>query len=143
MARGKVIKPGEEKEILEQFPTVDDEKLRLSLVAMSDKYNEKARRVIKSTYDDPEIASIYRGKRNAASLLYKKNPANRRKIVEFPNQVVYDFVDTVLSDLYGPDWLNDRKALKHQLVRPWWVVKDIDKSPNTSVFIDFNDDSDN
>lgn len=106
----------------EQFVAVDDEKLRTTLVAMADRYDEQIRDLIYRTYQDDELARIYRAIR--ASGVYQKGGKSKvhRKIVEFPNAYIYDFVDATLSALYGPDWFYNNKALKHDLVRPWWVV---------------------
>lgn len=111
--------------LADQFPVVDDQKLRMSLIALADRLNEKAREIIYRTYNDPEIASTYRGIRNLH--LYDRGSKSKvhRKIIEFPNMYVDMFVDTVLASLYGKDWLKNKKALRHELVRPWWTVNKI------------------
>lgn len=48
--------------------------------------------------------------------------ARQRKIVEFPNRYVFDFCDTVMGTLYGPNWLSNDRALKHELIRHCWMV---------------------
>lgn len=112
----KPVKPSE------QFVAVNDEKLRMSLIAISDKIDNKAREIIYRTYNDPEIAAIYRGIRNLGLYQHGGKTKVHRKIIEFPNMYVDMFVDTVLTAIYGKDWLKNRKALRHELVRPWWVV---------------------
>lgn len=107
---------------LEQFAVVDDQKLRMTLIAIADKVDQRAREIIYRTYNDPEIASIYRGIRNLGIYQHGGKSKVHRKIIEFPNMYVDMFVDTVLTAIYGKDWLNNKKALRHELVRPWWVV---------------------
>lgn len=110
-----------------QFSIFDDNKLRMALISLSDKYDEKVRQIIYRSYNDPVIDSLYRQIR--ASGVYERgnnNTAFRRKIVEFPNKYVYDFCDAVMGSLYGSDWLNNNEALKHELVRHWWVVNKLD-----------------
>lgn len=98
----------------------DEEKLSQTLGLMSDEINAKVRATIMKTYEDIELQQIYQDLRKYNT--YKKNPAHRREIVKFPNAHVYDFVDSVLSKIYGPNWLENKKALKHSLVRPWLTV---------------------
>lgn len=113
----KPLKPSD------QFPVVNDMKLRISLIALADKLNEKAREIIYRTYNDPEIASIYRGIRSLGLYQHGGKTKVHRKIIEFPNGYVDMFVDTVMTQLYGPGWLKNKRALRHELVRPWWTVK--------------------
>lgn len=105
----------------EQYIAVDDMKLRMTITALTDRYTEQVREFIYKCYQDDELASIYRMWRNTGK--FAKGNKFRRKLVEFPNPWVYDFVDTVLTGLYGKDWLSNHKALKHDLVRPFWVVE--------------------
>jgi uncharacterized protein YutD len=107
----------------EQYYMVDDLKLRMTLATLADKYSEQVRRHIYITYNDARILTMFN--RIRASGLYQKGSkrgARHRKIVEFPNGYVYDFVDTVMRELYGRDWMKNNKALNHELVKPWWVV---------------------
>lgn len=105
-----------------QFQVFDDEKLRMSLVALADTFSEKVRRIIYRTYTDQKIQSIYAGLRNSGDFDAGGKSKVHREIVRFPNGYVYDFCDTVLTQLYGPDWLQNHRALKHDLVRPWWII---------------------
>lgn len=120
MARGSSTSKRSRPE--EQFIAVDDLRLQMALATIADKYSNHARLIIYHTYNDLDIAASYRAIR--ASGVYQKGSKSKthRKIIEFPNAVVYDFVNAVLSSLYGSQWLSNRKALKHELVRPWWVV---------------------
>lgn len=106
----------------EQFSAVDDLKLQMTLVAISDKFSQSVRELIYHTYQDDRLASIYRQIRNTGAFEKGSKSKTRRKIIEFPNPFVFDFVDTVLSTMYGKDWMDNNNALKHDLVRPWWVV---------------------
>lgn len=114
---GDILKPQE------QFAAVNDLKLQMTLSALADRFNQKVRMIIYKTYQDDQVASIYRQIRNSG--IYQHGSASKvhRKIIEFPNQYVYDFVDTVMSTMYGDEWMENDRALKHELVRPWWVVE--------------------
>lgn len=107
----------------EQFAAVNDERLQLTIAAIADKYDEAIRAFIYKTYQDNELAAIYRAIR--ASGIYQKGSKSKvhRKILEFPNVQVADFCDTVMTNLYGEDWLADRRALRHELIKPWHVVE--------------------
>lgn len=107
----------------DQFYAVSDEKLRLTLGVIADKYDEATRELIYRTYQDDHLAMVYR--RIRASGVYDKGGKFNKKIIEFPNVHVLNFCETVLSAMYGPDWLNDHRAVRHELVRPWWVVSKI------------------
>jgi hypothetical protein len=110
----------------EQFHDVfDDFKLKTSLIGLADKYTKEIQDFIYKTYTDPHINSIYRGIRNSSVFEKGSKSKVHRKIVQFPNAYVFDFVDTVMKALYDEDWLYNNKALKHELVRPWWVVNKI------------------
>lgn len=106
----------------EQYEFVNDLTLRLALAGIADRYNSKIKKVIYKAYNDPVLLDLYRRWRNSG--IYEKGGASKvhRKIIEFPNDFVYDFVDTVLSSKYGKDWITNNKALNDDLVRPWWVV---------------------
>ena len=113
-----------EKINLDDFPYVDDLKVRTTLIGMADKYDAHARAMILKTYNDPILASTYKGIRDSGIYQHGgKGGARHRKIVEFPNFYVYEFVDTVMKAIYGYDWLKNNKALRHELVKPWHVVK--------------------
>lgn len=107
----------------EQFAAVNDLKLQMTLSALADRIDAKKRMIIHKTYQDDHIASIYRQIRNSGIYQNGSQSKVHRKIIEFPNQTVYDFVDTVMSAMYGDSWMENNIALKHDLVRPWWVVE--------------------
>ena len=121
MARGNLqIKPKSE-----QFFVVNDLKLRMSLMGMADKYSEQIRDIIKKTYDDITLMRLYSTIRTSGAFQHGGRSKVHREIVRFPNGYVFDFVDTVMNSLYGDDWMSNPRALKHELVRPWWVVNKI------------------
>lgn len=109
----------------EQFLGVSDMKLRMTLITMADRFDEQVRDHIYAIYRNPVIAQEYRSIINSG--IYEKGGKSKvhKKIIEFPDGYVYDFVDTTMRALYGSDWLKNPKALKHELVKPWWVVAKI------------------
>ena len=102
-----------------------DEKIRTSLVAMTDRINEEARDKILLTYNDKELQKGYQKIRDSGIYQKAHGKAHHRKIVEFPNPETFEFVDTIMNAKYGDDWLYDNRALRSELVRPWWVVKSL------------------
>lgn len=106
----------------EQFQDLGNMKLRMSLVLMADRLSEAVRDHIFATYNNPVLHSSYNQIRNSG--IYQKGGKSKvhRKILEFPDAYVFDFVDITMRALYGPEWLKNRRALNHELVRPWWVV---------------------
>lgn len=102
-----------------------NEKMRLSLAAMADKIDEKARDKILLTYNDRKLLKAYENIRNSG--IYQKGggKAHHRKMLEFPNPETFEFVNRTLTALYGENWIQDNKALRHPLVKPWWVIKSI------------------
>lgn len=109
----------------EQFVVVDDLRLRLSLASLADRYSEAIREFVYRCYQDDELHSLYRAIRASGDFQHGGKSKIHRKVVEFPNGYVYDFVDTVLRQLYGKDWIKDPRALRHELVRPWHVVANL------------------
>lgn len=109
----------------ELFPIVSDDKLRMSLIALTNRYSEQTRSLIWQTYQDINLMLLYKKIRTSGVYQHGSKDKVRRKIVEFPHAHVYDFINTVLSEIYGKDWLSNNKALRHELVRPWWVVEQL------------------
>jgi len=122
MSKGRV---GANIHRADQFHVVNDEKLRLTLLGMADKYDEQVRDIIKKTYDDPQLNSLYRAMRASGIFDHGGKSKVHREIIRFPNAYVYDFVDTVMTALYGKEWMSDIRALKHELVKVWWIVRKI------------------
>jgi len=121
--RIKQIKKAQEINPLKGLEFVNDEKLKMSLIALSSKYNDQIRAYIYKVYNDIELMRTYKAIRDSNEFEHGGKSKVHRKVVEFPNGFVFDFVDTVLTPLYGSDWLQNKKALRHELIRPWWVVK--------------------
>jgi hypothetical protein len=109
----------------QQYTAVNDLRLRGILTAMADRYSDHVRALIYSCYQDDELMGIYRAIRASGDFEKGGKSKVRRKILEFPNAYVYDFVDTTMTALYGPEWAKKRQALAHELVKPWWVVSKI------------------
>lgn len=90
---------------------------------MLDKYDEGARNLIIATYNDKDLLQKYIDIRRSGVFQKGGKSKVHRKLIEFPNPTVFDFADTVLSKLYGEEWMYDNRALKHDLCKPWWVVE--------------------
>lgn len=103
----------------------DESKLKITLDALADKYNEKIRRTILRTYQDTSLHMLYEGIRSSGDFEMGGKSKVHREIIRFPSTDVYEFLNTVMGALYGPDWLDDKKALNHELVKPWWIVRKI------------------
>lgn len=110
----------------DSFPEVDDDKLRLSLFALSDKINEDARNEILSYYNDPFLLREYQAIRDSGVFDSGDASKSMRQTVMYPSITVRDFIHTVMKELYGDDWLKNmtkyHKALRHELLRPWVTV---------------------
>lgn len=125
MALGKLKTSQKKLRPEEQFAAVNDLQLQMTLAAIADAFEENVRALIYKTYMDDEIHAIYRAIRN--SNVYQKGGASKvhRKIIEFPNVWVMEFCDTVMTTMYGEDWLKNPAARNHELVKPWHVVAKI------------------
>lgn len=108
--------------IIDTKTIFNQQKFDMTLMALSDVYNWKVRELIKRTYESDEIHANYRGIRISGVYDKGSKDKSRRKIIAFPNAYVHDFLERVMGSLYGPDWLQNKKALNHELVRPWHVV---------------------
>lgn len=100
----------------------NDEKFRLTLSALADKLDERSRKIIQRVYNDRKILSYYQGLRNSEVFEHGSKSKVHREVARFPSPLIYDFVDKTLTALYGKDWLYSKKAMHHELVRPWWVI---------------------
>lgn len=120
---GKILKPNEKPQ--DEFSFITDEKIRKTFILMLGKFNEKEKEVIRRTYGDRKLLQKYEDIRNSGVFQHPVGQAARRKLLEFPNHETWRFADTVMTQLYGDDWLYDNRALRHELVRPFLVVKKI------------------
>jgi len=122
---GKFVKS--RKDILhqsDQFHTIKDDKLRSYFIAFADQMNEQVRNEIVATYNDPELASAYRGWRNFNDLHGRgfTLKGTMQEIVRIPAGQVYEFLRAYFEPEYGEKWLQNKKVLRHELIRPFWVV---------------------
>jgi hypothetical protein len=91
---------------------------------LMDRYDTGTQLFIEGCYDNQEIQSDYRAMRATASLNQKSNL--HREILRFPNQIVYQFLDTLFKDKYGDKWLTDKTVLAkvirdEELIKPWVI----------------------
>jgi len=126
MATGR-FNTSQKLDIADQFHVVSDEHLRLHLIKMADYLDEAARVKVFNTYNDPELSSIYRGMRTFNDLNEKgfTDKKTMREIVRIPAGEVYEFLRAFFEPTYGQKWLRNKKVLKHELLRPWWIVSKI------------------
>jgi hypothetical protein len=118
---------GKKLDPADQFHVIQDEQLRAAFIGMADVVDEQARKEIVATYSDPKLASAFRAWRNYNDLNKKgfTDKGNMREIVRIPAGHVYEFLKAYFTPLYGEKWIQNIKALKHPLVRPWWLVSHI------------------
>jgi hypothetical protein len=111
----------------DQFYTISDKVLRGYLVQLADQIEEQHRQEIWATYNDPELASIYRGMRVYNDLNEKGFTKQKtlREVVRLPAGPIYHFLRSIFQPIYGYDWLKNKKVLNHELVKPFWIVSKI------------------
>jgi hypothetical protein len=114
----------------EQFPLVNDLELKKHLIRMSDFFDNKIKGFVYSCYTDPELLGTYKAirDRNYIESKLKQKSSSGREVVRYPNQYVYDFINTVIGNKYGENWRADKsKYLKivksEELFWPWLVVE--------------------
>lgn len=103
-----------------------DEKTNRLLNNIADRYEESYRQHLLALYSNRRLLEYYQSRRaddphSTRGTKYKSG-VFARKIVEIPDQICFDFLNSFLAPMYGPQWYRNRKALLHELVRPWWVV---------------------
>jgi hypothetical protein len=111
----------------DQYHAIEDEKLRQYFIAYSDILEESARDEIVATYNDPYLAADFRAWRTFNDLKSKGFTKDKtmREVVRIPAGRVYEFLTAVFEPFYGKRWIQNKKALRHELVRPWWLVSKI------------------
>lgn len=128
MASGKIIRsPKDRLHPADQFYTVSDPQLRGYMIAFANQIDFQARREVLAYYNDQKLASAYRAWRSYNDL-HKKgftDDKSLREIVRIPAGAVYEFLCAYFEPMYGKKWLQNKKALRHELVRPWWIVSKI------------------
>jgi hypothetical protein len=110
------------QKLLDQYPVVDDEKLRLSLISLADQWNDYTRSIIYETYNDPELMTLYRNARDTGAFQKGWKDKSHRETLRFPNPEVYMYCKAVFEPLYGPTWAANEKVWRHELVRPWMLI---------------------
>jgi hypothetical protein len=118
------------KEILhqaDQFHVIKDEKLRGYFISLANQIDDDARNEIISIYNDLELANAFRAWRNFNDIHGKGFTKNRsmQEIVRIPAGHVYEFLKAFFMPYYGENWLKNKKCLRHELIRPWWLVSKI------------------
>ena len=111
-------------DISDQFYTISDKALRNYLIKFADTIDEQHRQEIWATYNDPELASLYRAMRIYNDLGDKgfTKKKTMREVIRLPAGPIYYFLKAIFEPIYGFKWLENRKVLNHQLVKPFWVV---------------------
>lgn len=107
----------------EQFPFVNDNKLRATLAVIADKFSGDVRNHILQVYSDSELLGMYHYIREAGIYETGGKSKTHRKIMVIPDGFIYNFLEAVMVPMYGKDWKSNRKALQHDLVKPWLTVK--------------------
>lgn len=107
----------------DQFYVVNDEKLRISLMSMADKWNDFARSMIYESYNDMELLNIYKAARNSGAYQKGWKDKSQREVVRFPNGYVFNFCKAIFEPQYGKKWILNQKVLRHELVRPWLLIE--------------------
>jgi hypothetical protein len=120
MPRGKILTGKEDK--IDDFRLVDDFKLRLTLSAIADQISEQERMFVYEYYSSPQVIKLYSDIRKSGIYQSGSKDKSRRKILDLPPKIM-DFLDVVMGNLYGQDWLSNRRALNHELVRPFLLVE--------------------
>lgn len=113
--------------LADQFHVVKDEQLRAAFIGLANVIDEQARNEIVATYNDPNLASAFRAWRNYNDLNKKgfTDKGNMQEVVRIPAGHVYEFLKAYFTPLYGENWLQNKKCLKHHLIRPFWMVSKI------------------
>lgn len=114
--------PQKRRNPLDDFPVIDDDKLRVSLSLQADKWNEFARAMIYQTYNDNELLLLYKAMRDAGQFQTGGKSKVRREVLRFPNGYVYNFCRAVFEPEYGRDWPINPKVWRHELIRPWLLI---------------------
>lgn len=104
-----------------------DTQLQKTLIEYADGLEDWYRNAIWNTYFDPEVLADIKEARVANSLTDNGMTKGKtmREIVRIPSGPVYQFLKDLFEPIYGPKWLSEKKVLRHELVRPFWVVDKI------------------
>lgn len=120
MAKNTLDKP-------DQFYQItSDEALQKALISLADGMDEEIRTEVWNLYHDDKLHEAYRSWRKFNSL--NKNGMTdkgyQREVIRLHPRI-YQFLQDIFEPHYGPKWLQNKKVLRHELVRPWWLVERI------------------
>lgn len=128
MANGRIIHSKKDQlDYADQFHTITDEKLRAHFIGLADQITEEQRQEVIDTYGDMELASAFRSFRTFNKLNSNGFTKGKgfREVYRIPAGAVYEFLKAVFEPFYGPLWMRNKKVLRHELVKPWWIVPKI------------------
>lgn len=108
------------------YHVASSEAMQKAFIKIADDLDDERRTQILAIYNDDKLASAYRAMRNFNSL--NKNgmtdERNMREVVRL-HPIIYKFLQDIFEPHYGEKWLQNKKVLRHELVRPWWIVPKI------------------
>lgn len=111
----------------DQYANVtSDEALQKAFIALADKIDEERRQEIWDLYNDESLHEAYKTWRNYNAINdngMSKDRTQREVIRLHPK--IYQFLQDIFYPHYGPKWLQNKKVLRHELCRPWWLVERI------------------
>lgn len=106
-----------------------DSQVRTAINLMVNKIDERTKKYLLRCYSDPELLGIYQAMREQDKIDRRmRKAATQRKVVSFPNQIVYNFLDDLFRHKYGDNWLLDTPTLmkimrNEDLIKPWIISK--------------------
>lgn len=106
----------------ETLPYVSDEKMKISLGLMMDRWNEFARNMIYQIYNDAALLYMYKQRRDMETYQHGGKDKVRRLVVQFPHPIIYDFCRAIFEPEYGKGWELNPKVLRHELISPWLTM---------------------
>jgi hypothetical protein len=103
-----------------------DDPWRKAFVKYVSSLNEETKQTLLYCYTDSALHDIYEGLRNEAKINKNSKSKVHRRIIKFPNMIVYTFLNDLFIPIYGEDWLTDKKTLRkvilrEELIKPWIV----------------------
>lgn len=111
----------------DQFANVtSDEALQKAFISLANDIDEKRRKEVWALYNDESLHSAYRAWRRYNSLNNNgmSKGGTQREVIRL-HPVIYQFLQDLFYPHYGKGWLRNKKVLRHELVRPWWLVERI------------------
>ncbi len=110
--------------LADQF-VCSDTTLQKAFIAVANEIDEVARAEVWRFYNDEQLFNAYRAWRNFNSMGKngKSKKGYSREIIRIPSGRVYEFLQRTFEPKYGTNWLQNKKVLRHELIRPWWIVE--------------------